>query len=188
MLFRAEITEETIESEDKLCEQLYIFLEDFVPKRLKYEISTEREDCVQETILYLLERFRKLEKGSIRGEDIEKFFYNRANSFISGYIRKLKVQRVAEGKYIYNDIQEKSMPKEMPEDVDYDILENIIKQYNLTEDNSAILLNVVEQRLLDLGYEVNANREKLKIREESLKAFEDISYSVVDEYLVKSLS
>ena len=104
MLFKASITPKVLQSEDALVEQLYIFLNAYVPSRLKFESRDEIEDCLQETIMYMLKRYHSLNKADIAKINIEAFFYNRANSFVSSYLRKLKNYRKAKDKYISMEV------------------------------------------------------------------------------------
>lgn len=173
--------------ETLLVEQLYIFLNDYVPRRLMYESEDEREDCVQETMMYLLKRFRNLEKENIQNINIEKFFYNRANSFISGYIRKLRIEREAKRKYIdyhkyLNSIKQTIFEHE--EYINENLLDRIIGMYELNKQNKLELKKIVLQMLKLLGYDVYIEYE---VNIEDNQTFKTLSYAIIDEYMIKSL-
>lgn len=188
MLFQAEITPEVYRSKDKLVEQLYIFLNDYVPTRLRYESQEEREDCVQDTIMYLLKRFDNLDRNLIKNINIEKFFYNRAHSFISGYINKIKAERNAKKKYIDNEIYmrklERSIEKQM-EFVDDTILDSIIEKYKLDNEKQVLLKEFSNFRLKHLGYDV-PEPPKREIDEATFDLLTTLSFAVIDEYMIRS--
>lgn len=184
MLFKADINEEALKSEDKLCEQLYVFLKEFVPKRLRYESSSEHEDCIQETILYLIKRYRQISPETAKKLNMERFFYNRANSFVSGYLTKLKIERTAFKKYMMFVESEKKKP-EKEETVNYKVLTEIIKKYNLSSGMEKVLMWLSEIRLFELGYDIIPQEATENLEESVLNALYKLSYPVIDEYIVK---
>jgi hypothetical protein len=201
MLFRADIKsiipliiydkdapdEEKEIKENLLAEKLYVFLNDYVPKRLMYESDDEREDCVQETMMYLLKRFRKINRYHLETINMEKFFYNRANSFIAGYIRKLKIEKNARKKYIDHQKYLNSIKKDMREYEEYineSLLNRIIEMYELNKQNKLELKKIVLQMLKFLGYDVYLEHE---VNTEDNQTFKTLSYAIIDEYMTKSL-
>jgi len=188
MLFQAEITREVLNSKDRLVEQLYVFLNAYVPTRLRYESQEEREDCVQDTIMYLLKRFDNLDDEVLEKINIEKFFYNRAHSFISGYINKIKAERNAKKKYIDNEIYMRKLERtiEKPiEFIDDNILDTIIEGYKLDKEKSVLLKEFSNFRFKRLGYDVPEppNRD---IDEATFDLLVTLSFAVIDEYMIKS--
>lgn len=94
MLFEANITAETLKDEDKLTEQLYIFLRNYVVGKLRYEDNDTKEDCVQDTLMVLIRKARELTPEQINTINLEQYFYNRANSYVSSiWFRKLNTHR-----------------------------------------------------------------------------------------------
>ena len=188
MLFQAEITPEVIDSKDKLVEQLYIFLNDYVPTRLKYESTEEREDCIQDTIMYLLKRFDSLNKEVLKSINIEKFFYNRAQTFVTGYLNKLRSSRNAKKRYIENEIYERKIEREDPREIeliDDILLDKIIKGYNLDESKSAHLKHLANFRFKLLGYNVS-EPANIYIERSTFELLTALSFAVIDEYMIKS--
>lgn len=182
MLFKARITYDTVKDENKLCEQLYIFLNEYVPNRLRYESRDEQEDCIQEAILYALSRLKKVEQARLKKINVEKFFYNITRSFVSGYIDKLKVRRKQKKNYLENKAYIDMMSYEFEEFPDYNIINSIIDKYNFKEDHKEKLLFTVNKGLIDLGYSV----DQISIDTPVEQVFTDLSYPVIDEYMVKS--
>lgn len=188
MLFKANITPETLQSESALTGQLYIFLNDYVPRRLRYESVEEREDCIQDTVMYLLKRFNGLTKEALKDIDIEKFFYNRTNSFISIYIRKMQAERNARKKYIDYEIREQKIEQEFVKElefVDEEILNEVIKTFQLDKDLEKLLKAAAEFKLKLLGYDI-PSPIKMEASEEIIQLVTVLSFAAVDEYLIKS--
>lgn len=188
MLFKANITPETLQSESALTGQLYIFLNDYVPRRLRYESAEEREDCIQDTVMYLLKRFNGLTKEALKDIDIEKFFYNRTNSFISIYIRKMQAERNARKKYIDYEIREQKIEQEFVKElefVDEEILNEVIKTFQLDKDLEKLLKAAAEFKLKLLGYDI-PSPIKMEASEEIIQLVTILSFAAVDEYLIKS--
>lgn len=187
MLFNASITSETLKSEEKLCEQLYIFLEEYVPVRLRYESRDEQEDCIQETMLYLLKRYNMLKPADIEGINIEKFFYNRAHSYIGAtYQRKLKAYRNA-NKRLIEDLKLSKLTDEQDEAIYINIklIKDIIREYRLPDIESKALLLLATDKLVSLGYHNNISETLGDIpSDKSLEILKSLSFAVVDTYLV----
>jgi len=190
MLFKADISGDALLDENKLCEQLYIFLGDYVYKRLTYESTSEKEDCIQDTIMHLLKRYKALTNEQKQNINIEKFFYNRANSHISFYLRKLKIERDAQNKYSSNLILLDSVESYLNEEyIDNLCLDKILLKYGLSNDRRNLLKKLSINKLIDLGYnnvvEVVSNEELTRFGPADI--LNALSYSVVDEYLVESI-
>lgn len=187
MLFKASITPEVLESDDKLCEQLYIFLNEFVPVKLRYESKEEREDCVQETMLYLLDRYHKLDKQALVGINIEKFFYNRAHTFIgTTYKRKLVAYRNANKKLV--EELKQTRPSDEAEElmhINLPILENIINAYGFDEPTRKMLTTLSILKLSAFGYyTADVLEETLPVEQNRFEVLKNLSYAIVDTYLV----
>jgi hypothetical protein len=187
MLFKASITDRVLESEDALVEQLYIFLKEYVRSRLIYESEDEKEDCVQETIMYMLKRYRQLSKKELKDINMEKFFYNRAHSYISLYLTKLKTERNARKKYLSKAIYAKSFELDGKlEMVNLPVLKSIISGYNLNKRKAEALLKISENKLNMLGYSIPSNNIT-GINEEEYNVLDTLGSCVVDEYMIKSI-
>jgi hypothetical protein len=206
MLFKANITREILEDEDKLCEQLYIFLKEYVAYRLQYENFSEREDCTQDTILFMLKRFKELTPEELDNINIEKFFYNRARSFISSYVDELvlRKQRVRlmlnrkvpsnfpgnrqyDSEFIDFVIDEASDPEKF-DYINYVILKEIVSKFSLVEVKSELLIKISEMFLKGLGYK-GYDTEVIDLDEKDPDGILKIlGYAVVDEYLLKSIT
>lgn len=188
MLFKASITPKVLQSEDALVEQLYIFLNAYVPSRLKFESRDEIEDCLQETIMYMLKRYHSLNKADIAKINIEAFFYNRANSFVSSYLRKLKNYRKAKDKYISMEVYKleiENMQDSFIELIDIAVLHKIVLSYSLKGNMAEDLYTISLARLGDLGY--NAPEVDLDgIASDKREILDALSFAVVDEYMIKS--
>lgn len=188
MLFKASITPKVLQSEDALVEQLYIFLNAYVPSRLKFESRDEIEDCLQETIMYMLKRYHSLNKADIAKINIEAFFYNRANSFVSSYLRKLKNYRKAKDKYISMEVYKleiENMQDSFIELIDIAVLHKIVLSYSLKGNMAEDLYMISLARLKDLGY--NAPEVDLDgIASDKREILDALSFAVVDEYMIKS--
>lgn len=188
MLFKASITPKVLQSEDALVEQLYIFLNAYVPSRLKFESRDEIEDCLQETIMYMLKRYHSLNKADIAKINIEAFFYNRANSFVSSYLRKLKNYRKAKDKYISMEVYKleiENMHDSFIELIDIAVLHKIVLSYSLKGNMAEDLYMISLARLKDLGY--NAPEVDLDgIASDKREILDALSFAVVDEYMIKS--
>lgn len=188
MLFKASITPKVLQSEDALVEQLYIFLNAYVPSRLKFESRDEIEDCLQETIMYMLKRYHSLNKADIAKINIEAFFYNRANSFVSSYLRKLKNYRKAKDKYISMEVYKleiENMQDSFIELIDIAVLHKIVLSYSLKGNMAEDLYMISLARLGDLGY--NAPEVDLDgIASDKREILDALSFAVVDEYMIKS--
>jgi hypothetical protein len=190
MLFKANITPETLQSENALTEQLYIFLNEYVPRRLRYESQEEREDCIQDTVMYLLKRFNGLADGVLQdiSIDIEKFFYNRTNSYVSIYIRKLQSERNSRKKYIEHEIYQQKIEQEYAKElefVDETILNAIIAEYKLEKDNEVLLKEITNIKLKILGYAVPEHKPR-HVEKPIFDLLTTLSFAVIDEYLIKS--
>lgn len=159
MLFKSTINRETISNRDKLVEQLYIFLREFVPTKLPYENEQTVEDCIQETIMHMLDRFSTdgLDKVSGRNgkePNYEKYFYNRAHSYTSYWLRRLKRERSKQREYFDTLVYYGHYKQDFiqPDYIDYEELESIVNGYNLGEIDTEILSALAETMLTDIGY------------------------------------
>jgi len=216
MLLKANITKDIVKQtlsddpkikqrgNDLLVEQLYIFLKDFVKRRLKYEHETEREDCIQDTILFMLKRFNALSIEDLKHINIEKFFYNRANSFISSYINKLKIRRKIKltlnkkvpsnfpGSRLYDTeyldfIEDESQNPEKKLYINYPLLYKIIKKFRLGEEQEHLLKRIAVTMLGNLGYE-NYNIKVYDLnKDDPDRVLYTLSFAVIDEYLLTSV-
>lgn len=188
MLFKAKITSEILADENALAEQLYIFLNEYVRVRLKYESEAEREDCVQDSIMYLLKRYNQLETSIKETTNLEKFFFNRAHSYISGYINKIRAARNSKNKYIENEIYMYELDKlesGEPEFVDYDILDLIVQSYKLDKEKEKLLKEFSEERLKKIGYDT-PDHEIKELDKKTYQLLLTLSYAVIDEYMINS--
>lgn len=202
MLFKAQITKDIVRNEDKLVEQLYIFLDEFVRVKLRYESGEVQEDCIQDTIMKLLERARSLTDEEIEFLNLEQFFYNRANSYISAIFlaqlnkyrttvisvdsfNKRVIENYSENtsESILSLMDERFFSKETdPQHIDQALLTRIIKTYHLGVDEAEVIDNMAKMRLADLGL-YNYPNYDLKYN----KGLDTIVLSVVDEYLLKTV-
>lgn len=181
-LFKANITNNL--TEDELIEQLYIFLNEYVPTRLVYENMQEREDCIQDTIMYLLKRYKLLSPKEKNEENLEKFFYNRARSYISLYIKKLQTSRKNKREYV-NMCQylQEGMYVVNRKYINHVVLNKVLNAYKLSEDNLEKLKNIVIFRLVkDFNFDDNLLEVEFN-RDESLYK---LATSVIDEYVLES--
>jgi len=190
MLFRAEITKETLKDENLLVEQLYIFLNHYVSKRLVYESQTEWQDCVQDTIMYILDRYHKLTIEDLEAINIEQFFYNRARQYVSLYLRGLTrrrdtVKRFAE----YEKIKGQVASIGYALSIDAVLLDRILKDYYFDEHKQYIIKCMVINKLVQLGYK----DDQILLSQETIDAYDPtgilytISYAITDEYLLASV-
>lgn len=191
MLFHAHITPEILKSKDALVEQLYIFLNEYVPKRLIYESEDEREDCTQDALMYLLKRFESLDIAILNKINVEKFFYNRANSFISGYLKKLSRKRSNEKEYIERQMKILLMDRQIKENqkefLNESLLKSIIESFHLDKEKLAELTTLVLQKFEMLDYDVYVDNHVSNLEEHTYKALNALSYAIVDEYMLKDI-
>lgn len=196
MLFKADIPNDILikrseddNPRDRLCEQIYIFLRDYVPTRLIYENGEVREDCIQDTIMYMLERVDALPEEELKDINLEKFLYNRARSYISMYVGKIKSERAFLKRYRAHVelLKEYENLKEI-EYIDFTLLDSILRRYRLGGKRLEIFKNLAINKLVRLGY----NNALIDISDEDLEKYDPnnvlntISYAVVDEYLVNA--
>lgn len=191
MLFHAHITPEILKSKDALVEQLYIFLNEYVPNRLIYESEDEREDCTQDALMYLLKRFESLDIEILHKINVEKFFYNRANSFISGYLRKLSRKRSNEKEYIERQMKILLMDRQIKENqkefLNESLLKSIIESFHLDKEKLAELTTLVLEKFEMLNYDVYIDNRVSNLEEHTYKALNALSYAIVDEYMLKDI-
>ena len=100
MLFKASINKDVANNPEKLAEQLYIFLSEFVKNKLRYESQDNVQDCIQDTIMYMINRYRKLTDEQKEHLNLERFFYNRANSYTKHWITTKVNSRQKEKDYV----------------------------------------------------------------------------------------
>ena len=205
MLFKAEITKDTLQDEDLLVEQFYIFLKEFVNVKLKYEAASTKEDCIQDTIMFLLHKARQLSEEQKETINLEKYFYNRANSFISAiwlnrfnnYRNKVVLENSLErlAKYpksfnaevmlskVYYENNQCENGKYYHDTIDYTILNHIINNYYIPKDLEPLVLQVVEQKLNALG--VSGDRYKIGVLPSVLpESTNIIAHAIIDEYII----
>lgn len=188
MLFMQELTYELAQDENVLVEHIYKFLNEYVHMRLTVESRPEKEDCVQDTVMYLLKRYRQLDEETKQNLNLGKFFYNRAHSYISGYINKLRASRRLDAKYKSlekYELELRQSEDHEPEFIDYDILEPIIRAYKLEEDKEDLLREFAEQRLAKLGYDTKQHDIK-DLDKDIYELLLPLSFAVIDEYMIKS--
>jgi len=169
---------------DELVEQLYVFLNSYVPRRLIYEGTAEREDCIQETIMYLLDRYKSLTEQEKLELNLEKFFYNRSRSYISLYIRKLKKQRKDQADYI-------DMCRYLKQDVaidsiyfvDEQLLDKIISRYRLNKYKLELLKEIVSSKLVNMFSTMSTIAPE--IEEEDSELLNKLAIAIIDEYIVE---
>lgn len=189
MTFKMEITSEMLQDENALVEELYAFLNEYVSVRLRYESEPEKEDCVQDSIMYLLKRYHQLEPELKENMNLGKFFYNRAHSFISKYIGKLKARRTADMKYIEKEVYMYELDRlsdDEPDFVDDAILDKIVDSYKLDEENKKLLKEFSNFRLKLLGYNA-AESPKRELDKETFELLKTLSFAVIDEYMIESV-
>ena len=191
MLFHAHITPDILKSNDALVEQLYIFLNEYVPKRLIYESEDEREDCTQDTLMYLLKRFKNLDIEILDKINVEKFFYNRANSFVSGYLRKLSRKRLNEKEYIERQMKMLAIDRKLKEDkkefLNERLLKSIIESFHLEKEKLYELNILVLKKFEMLDYDVYIDNHVSNLEDHTYKALNALSYAIVDEYMLKDI-
>ena len=191
MLFHAHITPDILKSNDALVEQLYIFLNEYVPKRLIYESEDEREDCTQDTLMYLLKRFKNLDIEILDKINVEKFFYNRANSFVSGYLRKLSRKRLNEKEYIERQMKMLAIDRKLKEDkkefLNERLLKSIIESFHLEKEKLHELNILVLKKFEMLDYDVYIDNHVSNLEDHTYKALNALSYAIVDEYMLKDI-
>jgi DNA-directed RNA polymerase specialized sigma24 family protein len=184
MLFGAEITTDLAKDTDKLCEQLYIFLRAHINKRLKFESDESREDYVQDTIMYLLEKFNSLTDEQKETLNLERYFFNRANSYIGNRLETAKRQYKTLKHYLYeNDPTNEAYVSFDPDIVDEAVLSKIVSSYKLPEDKAEILKRLSRNSLTFLGY--FGELHPIGADEDPTGTLEALSFSVVDEYLLE---
>jgi DNA-directed RNA polymerase specialized sigma24 family protein len=202
LLFHTEFDNSVIDDENKLCEKLYEFLRDYVNKRLKFENSDSKEDYVQETIMYILNRFNQLTEKEKREINLEKYFYNRANSFIGNKQRQSKKRYKILKKYLEEQTYLQEQEDQEKEIIDERLLKQIAESYKLNKDQTNILIKLSRNKLVKLGHigeysSIEESLREVKISPKSLvikfgtgdpnNTLEYLSYSVVDEYLLESI-
>lgn len=187
MLFKANIDSEVIKDKEKLAEQLYLFLNEFAYARLRYESKDNIEDCIQDTIMYMLDRFKEIENSPLNNVNIEKYFYNRANSHISYWLNNKVKERKKISKYAESRSYVEMMNNSygiMPHDyIDYDTLAIIVNKYGLDRDKTDYLIKKSSEHLSDLGF----IHDEYMVTDNHMQSLDGLVYAIVDEYLVKSV-
>lgn len=206
MLFKSNIPNELVKDEDKLVEQLYIFLGEFVRAKLKYEKFDNVQDCIQDTLLYILERVRKLTEEQLKSINLERFIYNRANSYVSAiWLRKLKKYRrsvflESELKYsierlgyttsngILDMLSRKNLITELDlyykTQIDTQLIEDLIFDYRLSDDLKELVKYRVIETLISFGF----TYQDFEVKQfKNHKYIEPTIHAVVDEYLINFL-
>lgn len=184
-LFGRHITKEVVTDLDKLTEEVYIFLNVFVPNKIRYESKEEKEDCIQDTALHILKRFEELEVEELEEDfNYEKFLYNRANSYVSYWLRRLVKERQNMKEYMeYLYYFYKGFEEEKANQIDHKVLQEVILEYNLGGRENQTLFAICINKLIGMGF---AGTEKeVKSLGKINKSLDSLSYAVVDEYLFK---
>jgi len=183
----SEVIKEIVENRDKyLCEQLYIFLNNYVNSRLIYENMATKEDFIQDSMLFLLERFNSLSKEEKETLNLEKFFFNRARSFIGERLRR-RSEAKRRNKELRDDVLYLEATNKATKEVEYVddyLLDKLIKKYSLNKDKSKTLRELSINRLVKLGYSDKYTKFDDSYLESTLNK---LSLAVVDEYLLLSV-
>lgn len=169
-----------------LCEQLYIFLNNYVNSRLIYENTATKEDFIQDSILFLLERFSSLSDEEKETINLEKFFFNRARSFIGERLRR-RSEAKRKAKELRDDVlylEATNKATKEAEYVDDYLLDKLINKYSLSDSKSKVLRELSVNRLMKLGY----SDKYTKFEDDQLEGIlNKLSLAVVDEYLLLSV-
>lgn len=189
-LFKAVITNELARDEDKLVEQLYIFLNEFVRTRLIYEPQENIEDCIQDTIMFILKRYRDLSEEDKDTINLEKYFYNRANSYVSRtWLRKKRIydrnikNLLETAQYTYSTTDNFQDIELERESIDLDLLNEILDNLNLSEDITTYLRKrVIYVLIKDFNYDHEVIPEVTPI-----KSYDKFIEQIIFEYALKSL-
>jgi hypothetical protein len=189
-LFKAVITNELARDEDKLAEQLYIFLNEFVRTRLIYEPQENIEDCIQDTIMFILKRYRDLSEEDKDTLNLEKYFYNRANSYVSRtWLRKKRIydrnikNLLETAQYTYSTTDNFQDIELERESIDLDLLNEILDNLNLSEDITTYLRKrVIYVLIKDFNYDHEVIPEVTPI-----KSYDKFIEQIIFEYALKSL-
>lgn len=190
MLFNASIQYATLQDDEKLIEQLYVFLKHYVGKRLIYESYDEVQDCVQETVFHIYTLLKNIDSEELQNINIEKYIYNRAMQYVMIYLRKLKLRRDKLRNYM-SDVEYKNQLLQAEEyyqnqPIVYSKLASIVDTYNLSKNHLEIVRALSENMLINLGY-LGFHKEVSK-EIPGYSTMKKLSYSIVDEYLVSSIS
>lgn len=207
MLLNADIPNSLARDEDLLVEQLYIFLETLINKRLYYEDQSTKEDCIQDTIMNLLTKVRNLTDEELSKINFEKWIYNRANSYVSSiWLRSLNRNRKklmlvssmpASNKtgvpdnedteeYMLSLLNIINNPQDtLKNNVDINLkrLTKIIRQYNLDSTLEEVVLEktkVLISRLSDKGLSLNIDKDI-----EDGDIIVPVIVAVIDEYILE---
>lgn len=185
MLYNVEITNDIASDENKLCERLYLFLNSYVDSKLRYQDKATREDYIQDTIMYLVKHFRRLTEDQKKEINLERFFYNKANSFIGSKLRRENIKNELLEKYkrevLYIEVMDKASRE--VEYIDMVLLNKIIDKYSLSKEKADILKKLSVNKLVILGY--YGDFYKIDDSLDPNKIFDSLSYSVADEYLLE---
>lgn len=168
-----------------LVEQLYIFLTNYVNARLIYESQATKEDFIQDTILFLLDRFNKLSEEEKETINLERFFYNRAHSFIGERLRRRSTERhnikTLKEDVFYLEAIKKSAKQ--PELIDDYLLDKLVDNYKLPKDKTKALKALAINKLIKLGY----FGKYTKFEKDYPETLDKLSFSIIDEYLLMSV-
>lgn len=184
-LFGRVITKEIVSNKENLAEEIYIFLNTFVNSKIRYESREEKEDCIQDTAMHILQRFEELNIESLEEDfNYEKFLYNRANSYVSYWLRKLVKERKNLKDYMKDlyHLQEGYEEKESNR-IDIKELQTIILEYNLGNKENLNLLSISVNKLIEVGF-YGTIREVENLGNIN-KSLESLAFAVIDEYLYK---
>lgn len=203
MLYGVEIPSTLIDDKEELVNRLYTVIRKYVAKKLIHESYENKEDCVQDTIIMLLEKIDSLTADQLKYLNLERWIYNRMNSFVSSiwlgklnrYRKRIRFVRffevsddvldVDEDKLIsvtqYKQLNTNLEDEEFP--IDYIILAEIISEYKLTLEDEIEVLTTADKALKSLGF-VGL---KLEISNTALSTpLQTIVAAVVDRYVTKT--
>jgi len=203
MLYGVEIPNTLIEDKDELVNRLYKVIRKYVDKKLIHESYENKEDCVQDTIIMLLEKIDSLTADQLKYLNLERWIYNRMNSFVSSiWLGKLNRYRrhihfvrffevsddvldIDEDKLIsiakYNQLNTNLEDEEFP--INYLMLAEIISEYKLTLEDEVAVLTAADKTLKSLGF-VGI---KLVVSNTELSTpLQTIVAAVVDRYVTKT--
>lgn len=210
MLFNVEIPSSIVADKDELTDRLYKVITAYVNKKLIYEHEDTKQDCIQDTIMLLLEKINTLTPDELKIINLEKWIYNRMNSFVSSvWLGKLnryrnRIQLAANFEKNKNQVFLNATEYFVDEDdilselhykhanfkeyedyfIDYLVLANIIQEYQLGIDVEVALLLESDKLLKDLGFTgVEIISDKQHRLTDTLST---VVKSIVDEYISKT--
>lgn len=207
MLFNVEIPNSIVVDKDELTKRLYKVVRYYVNKKLVYESYAGKEDCIQDTIMVLLEKINMLQPEELENLNLERWIYNRMNSYVSSIwlgklkryrervtfaamfdIKKLKrkklnVLHIDEDDILSNLHHQYSWIKEDEEYfIDYMLLAEIILEYKLDKEVEVCVLVEVDNILKNLGFVGVKLNSTIICEGEPIKTIVKV---IADEYISK---